>query len=117
LREKADHPVHADPNAIALSAIAYSGLGDREAALRYANRLAEAPLIADGMNGASSRESIARTFARLGDRDAALAALERATTEPGRMTRDQLRMDPDFDAMRGESRFERLLADSITPLE
>jgi tetratricopeptide (TPR) repeat protein len=116
LREKANS-AHADPGALALSAIAYSGLGDREGALRYASQLANAPLAIDPINGAVGKECLARTLARLGDRDAAFAALERVTKEPSTMTLEQLRLDPDFDALRSDPRFALLLAEGMTPLE
>jgi tetratricopeptide (TPR) repeat protein len=116
LREKADS-ARADPDALALLAIAYSGLGDREGALRYASQLTDAPLAVDGVNGAPGKECLARTLARLGDRDAAIAALEHVTKEPSTMTLERLRLDPDFDTLRGDPRFELLLAEGMAPLE
>jgi hypothetical protein len=75
------------------------------------------PLAADAMNGAIGKESMARTLARLGDRDGAIAAVERLMTEPSEMTAERLRLEPDFDALRGDPRFERLLAEGATPLD
>jgi TolB-like protein/DNA-binding winged helix-turn-helix (wHTH) protein len=116
VRESADAD-HPDYNAFALSAMAYAGLGDRDRALDYLGRLSHAPLAADTMNGALSREYLARTFARLDDHEAAVVALERVVKEPSRMTVDTLRLDPDFDTLRGDVRFQRLLVQDMTPLE
>jgi hypothetical protein len=70
--------------------------------------------IADG--SLMKRDSPPRTLARLGDRDAAIAALERVTKEPSTPTRERLRRVPDFDALRGDPRFERLLAEGMAAL-
>ena len=53
---------------------------------------------------------------RLDDRDGAIAAVERLLNEPSEMTAERLRLEPDFDALRGDPRFERLLAEGTTPL-
>jgi TolB-like protein/DNA-binding winged helix-turn-helix (wHTH) protein len=116
LREKADS-THADIDILTLSALAYSGLGDRQAALRYAKRLAELPLSADAVNGAIGKESLARILARLDDPDAAIAALERVVKEPSQMTPQRLRLDPDFDTLRADPRFEQLIAMNEQPVE
>ena len=116
LREMTD-AAYPESEALMLAAIAYAGTGDRESALRYASRLTEGPLAADAINGAIGKESMARTLARLGDRDGAIAAVDRLMTEPSQMTSARLRLDPDFDALRGDPRFERLLAEGATPLD
>jgi len=85
--------------------------------LRYAGRLAGGARGADAMNGAIGRESMARTLARLDDRDGAIAALAQLLKEPGDMTPEKLRLEPDFDALHGDPRFERLLAEGATPLD
>ena len=116
LRENADS-AHANTEALTLSALAYSGLGDRQAVLRYADRLAQLPFSGDAVNGAAGKESLARTLARLDDRDEAIAALDRVVKEPSRMTPQRLRLEPDFDTLRADPRFERLIATNEQPLE
>jgi TolB-like protein/DNA-binding winged helix-turn-helix (wHTH) protein len=107
-----------DLDVLRLSAYAYSGLGERQAALRYMEQLTASPLAADPINSAPGKTCIAQVFARLGDRDATIAALERAMSEPSDMTSAVLRLEPDFDALRnGDPRFDRLMAEGARPLD
>ena len=52
----------------------------------------------------------ATALARLGDTDAAIPALARLLEGPSNLTVDVLRLDPDFDRLRDDRRFTRLLA-------
>jgi TolB-like protein/Tfp pilus assembly protein PilF len=106
-----------DTQAVTLSAVAYSALGDRQGASRYMEQLASSPLFADPVNSAVDKKCLVYAYALLGDRDAAIGALERVMKEPSDMTPAILRLEPDFDVLRGDPRFDRLLAEGMHPLD
>jgi TolB-like protein/DNA-binding winged helix-turn-helix (wHTH) protein/Tfp pilus assembly protein PilF len=94
-----------------LLGIVYSGLGDETEALRHANRASSShQFAADPIGSADSALSRATALARLGDADAAIPALAQLVAGPSNLTVDVLRLDPDFDRLRGDSRFASLVA-------
>ncbi len=93
----------------------YAALGWRDAALGeafYAGQLR--PEARDAVNGATVALRLARTYALLGDATGAVPLLEHLLTVPvdewtGFSVHD-LRLRPDWDAVRGDPGFQRLLA-------
>jgi adenylate cyclase len=108
--ELAKQPENADIHSYL--ALAYSGLGDRAQAMKYAALAVKAvPVEKDALSGVYYLDVQARVWARLGDRKAAIPAIEALMKQPAPLplTPDLLRLDPDFDKLRPDARFKALL--------
>jgi serine/threonine protein kinase/Tfp pilus assembly protein PilF len=100
------------------------GLGDKAAALTLSERaMAMNPIEKDAVTGPGPIEVLARVAARTGDPDRAIAALQKLLSIPysgplvpwnRSLTPALLRLDPMFDPLRDDPRFEKLVA-SPTP--
>jgi TolB-like protein/Tfp pilus assembly protein PilF len=107
-----DTPVPADatgtPNLLAL---AYAGLGDKAKALEQAQRAVK-DYDTDAVNKPGAEITLAQIQAHFGDRDAAIAALPHLLEVPAGLTIAELRLDPFWDPLRGDQRFQKLIAGS-----
>lgn len=90
-------------------AVTEAYLGEREAAIDHCQRAAEIlPIEKDRVHGMWVPSYCAFSRARLGDVDFALAELERVIDLPNGYSRRMLALDPRWDFLRGNPRFEAL---------
>lgn len=88
-----------------------AALGRKQEALAESQRMRQIlPESKDAWAGFGRMRDAAEVFARVGDYDAALAVLERQLTTPAGVGIQSLRLDPRWDPLRRDPRFQRLLA-------
>ena len=104
-------------------ALTNMGLGDKAAALALSERaIAANPIEKDALTGPVPIEVLARVAARMGEPDRAIAALQKLLSIPSSgglglgvpLTPALLRLDPMFDPLRKDPRFQKL-AESPAP--
>jgi TolB-like protein len=99
-------------------AFAEAGLGNKSAALADAQKAADLlPASKDAWVGPGNEEILARIEARFGDKENAIAAVEHLLSVSYGLppiTPALLRLDPDWDNLRGDPRFEKLAAQPLT---
>lgn len=92
-----------------------AGLGHKEEAIREARMAVDLnPIARDPIHGTVMVMRLAMVYAWTGDRDRAIEQLEILTKLPSPISYGELRFNPDWDALRGDARFEKLVA-SLAP--
>jgi len=100
-------------------ALTNMGLGDKATALALSERgIAALPIEKDAASGAGPIEILARVAAQMGEPDRAIAALQQVLSIPNDgalerytpLTPALLRLDPMFDPLRNDPRFQKLVA-------
>ncbi|HST30139.1 MAG TPA: adenylate/guanylate cyclase domain-containing protein [Chthoniobacterales bacterium] len=102
-------------------ALTNMGLGDKGSAFKLIDReMAAVPIEKDALDGPAPTEILARVAAQTGEPDRAIAALQKLLVTPYEsplvggtvpLTPAILRLDPMFDPLRGDPRFEKIVAD------
>src|SRR5216110_677972 len=104
-------------------ALVNMGLGDKAAALDLSEQAMRVlPLEKDVVDGPAPIEIFARVAAQVGERDRAITALEKLLSIPSEgalasrvpLTPALLRLDPMFDPLRNDPRFQALTVDPIS---
>ena len=94
-----------------------AGLGQKEQALLEGRRAVELlPVEKDPINGIAMIKYLAVIAAWVGDKDLACQQLAIAIRPPSRLTYGELKLLPYWDPLRGDPRFETIVA-SLAPTQ
>jgi TolB-like protein/cytochrome c-type biogenesis protein CcmH/NrfG len=88
-------------------ALAYAGLGDKEKAFAQAKQ-AVTDYETDAVNKPSALSALAQIQAHFGDNDVAIAGLPHLLEVPAGLTTASLKLDPFWDPLRKDPRFQKL---------
>jgi TolB-like protein/class 3 adenylate cyclase/Tfp pilus assembly protein PilF len=118
IRPEQEKIVQAQPDygpPVCTLALIDAGSGQKEQALREIRRAAELlPVEKDSLNGADMIQYSAIVAAWVGEKDLALQNLVRAAQLPSSVTYGRLKLLPWWDPLRGDPRFEKIVA-SLAP--
>jgi TolB-like protein/class 3 adenylate cyclase/Tfp pilus assembly protein PilF len=117
-RAAQEQVVQAQPDygpALGVLGLIDAGLGRKEEALREGRRAVELlPVEKDSINGQHVLDLLAMIYAWVGEKDLAIEQLTRVMQHPGSTPYGVLRLFPQWDPLRGDPRFEKMVA-SLAP--
>jgi serine/threonine-protein kinase len=109
----ADQPDY--PEGLCVLGMADAALGHKEDAIREGRRAVELlPVTKDSIDGAWLLKNLALIYAWTGEKDSAVEQLSIAAKIPGFLSYGELRLHPNWDPLRGDPRFENIVA-SLAP--
>jgi TolB-like protein/Tfp pilus assembly protein PilF len=110
VKEQSDYP-----QPVSVLGMIDAALGNKDQAIRESLRAAELlPIGKDAVNGPLMIEHLAVTYTWCGEKDRALEQLAIAISIPSTVNYGKLRLYPYWDPLRGDSRFEKIVA-SLAP--
>jgi len=117
-RDEQEKIVQAQPNdgrALVILARYEAALGQKEESLRNSRRALEVlPVEKDAVYGVRLLSAFAINASWVGEKDLSLEYLARAVKHSAGPSYGELKLDPDWDALRGDARFEKIV-DSLAP--
>ena len=106
LKEQPDFPA-----ALTLLGLIDAGLGRKEEAIREGRRACELlPMSKDAVDGVAFAVNLAQIYAWVGEKDLAIEQLAAPLKVPNDLHYGELRLHPLWDVLRGDPRFERIVA-------
>ena len=106
-----------DPGLLGALSVAEAALGQNEDALRHARQAAEMlPPSVDAVAGPMCEIRLAQVLAVTGDRDGAFNKLGKLVKLPFGLNSGDLKLNPMWDDLRDDPRFDRILAESALPI-
>src|SRR5438552_1102035 len=104
-----------DYRALCVLGLIDAALGNKEAALQEGRRAVELlPITKDAMDGAALAVNLAQIYAWAGENDLAIEQIAAVERVPNDLSYGDLKLHPDWDALRGDPRFEKIVA-SLAP--
>jgi Predicted integral membrane protein len=104
-----DQPDYGEP--LCVLGMVDAGLGRKEDAIREGLRAVQLlPETKDALNAVNARRFLGVIYTWLGEKDRAIEELGAAITRPGYLNYGRLKLHPEWDALRGDPRFEKIVS-------